>query len=295
MNIPPLTFRTGGLLAGVLLALLGCVPKESAGPGTGAGTGSERKTWRAPGKHEPGVKANCDAWANHFDGPYKYENNVWGADKAPGKFEQCLLTRQSAGRTEVGWTWNFPGFDPSVYAYPQILFGWKPWSGGKPTDARFPLRVADVRHIALHYQVETRASGAYNLAPEIWLTSSGAWSEKANPSLITAEVMFWMDYKSGARPAGRVVDTPTLDGVTYELWKADEIGDKGNGKGWVLYSFKSPTIQHQGTISIHELLGHLVRAKHVSPDHYVASVEFGNEVMGGTGTTWVKRFEVEVR
>ncbi len=248
----------------------------------------------APGKASEGVTANCDAWSTHSDGPYKYENNVWGANKVKGKYEQCLLRRTREGREEVGWSWRFPGFDPSVFAYPQIIFGWKPWSGGEPTDARFPLKVADARNLSLHYEVETEAEGSYNLAPEIWLTESGEWSKEPKPKTITAEIMFWMDYKEGARPAGKVVETPTFDGVTYELWKADEIGDKGDGEGWTLYSFKSPTVQHRGTISIHQLLAHLVQKGHVDPNHYVASVEFGNEVMGGSGTTWVKRFEVDL-
>jgi hypothetical protein len=249
----------------------------------------------APGKSAPGVTANCDAWSTAVVGPYKFENNVWGSKKSQAPFEQCLLTRQGARGTEHGWTWNWPGFDRTVFAYPQILFGWKPWSGGKPTDARFPLRVADARHVALHYEVETQAEGSYNLAPEIWLMEGGESSTKADPRRITAEVMFWMDYKAGARPAGEIISTPTLDGVTYELWKADEIGDKGDGKGWLLLSFKSPTTQHTGTVSIHKMLEHLVEAKLVDANHYVASVEFGNEVMGGSGTTWVKRFEVDVR
>ncbi len=241
------------------------------------------------------VTALCEAWAAHVDGPYKYENNQWGHKKATGKFEQCLLKRTVEGRTEIGWTWNWPGVDPSVFSYPEIIFGWKPWSGGKPSDSRFPLKVGDVQHLAIHYTVETRASGSYNLAPEIWLTRSSQWSEEPNPGLITAEIMFWMDYKDTARPAGAVIDEPTIDGIKYELWKADSIGDMGGGKGWVLYSFKSPIVQHQGSISIHNLLGYMMKKQLVRPDEYVASVEFGNEVMGGTGTTWVKRFQVEVR
>ena len=51
------------------------------------------------------------------------------------------------------------------------------------------------------------------------------------------------------------------------------------------------------------LLGHLpaqaasLPERHlglVSPDEYVASVEFGNEVVGGSGTTWVRKFAVNV-
>ena len=103
-----------------------------------------------------------------------------------------------------------------------------------------------------------------------------------------------MDYAEGARPAGKVVATPTLDGVTYELWKEESIGKDANGSGWVLLSFKSPTIQRKGTIDVAALLKYLVGLKLANPNDYLASVEFGNEVMGGSGTTWVKRFEVEM-
>jgi hypothetical protein len=75
----------------------------------------------------------------------------------------------------------------------------------------------------------------------------------------------------------------------------DSIGDKGDGTGWTIYTFKSPRIQHRGSIEIHTLLEYLVEHGHVSTNHYVASIEFGNEIMGGSGTTWVEQFEVEVR
>jgi hypothetical protein len=227
-------------------------------------------------------------------GPYRYNNNQWGYTKAKGKAQQCLLARQIAGHTELGWSWSWPGFDASVFAYPEIEFGWKPWSGGKSTDARFPMKVSDVPRLALNYEVETVADGSYDLAPEVWLTNGPPASETADPKSITTEVMFWMDYAAGARPAGEVIEAPSLDGVQYELWKADSIGADANGKGWQLLSFKSPTIRRKGTISIDTLLKHLVGLKLVNPRDYLASIEFGNEVMGGSGTTWVKRFDVEV-
>jgi hypothetical protein len=241
------------------------------------------------------VEQSCAAWASYHDGPYKYENNVWGSNKARGKFEQCLLRRDVAGKAQYGWRWSWPGFDKTVFAYPQIIFGWKPWSGGVPTDARFPLRVDAIRTLKLNYAVKTEATGSYNLAPEIWLIGPGGKaSANANPSLITAEVMFWMDYKDGAQPAGKIIANPVLDGLTYELWKADSIGDKGNGQGWALYSFKSPDIQHRGRISVDAMMRYLVAEQHVNPADQIASVEFGNEIMGGTGTTWVERFDVEL-
>jgi hypothetical protein len=247
----------------------------------------------APGKSAAGVHADCTIWSVRRDGRLRYENNQWGADKAHGPHEQCLLTREQDGKTQVGWTWNWPGFDPSVFAYPEVAIGWKPWTGGTSTDAHFPLKVADVKQLVLSYEVETSVTGSYDLAPEIWLTSAGATSQ-ANPKSITTEVMFWMDYTEGARPAGSVVDTVALNGVDYELWREDNIGVSANGKGWRLLSFKSPKPQHRATLDIAALLRHLVEAKLASPTDFLASVEFGNEVMGGTGTTWIKQFDVQL-
>lgn len=241
------------------------------------------------------VRAHCKNGETMVFGPYKYENNMWGLDKARGFTpEQCLLTREVDGRTEVGWKWHWPGLDYTVFAYPQIMYGWKPWSGGKPSDVRFPLRVDRITQLTIDYAVETEATGSYNLAPEVWLIRDGQWSEKPDPTRISGEIMFWMDYREGATPAGHVVGRPVVGGVTYELWKRDNIGDKGDGTGWTIYSFKSPTRQRSGRIPVHELLAYMVANKHIRTDEHVASVEFGNEVMGGTGTTWVKRFKVEV-
>jgi hypothetical protein len=239
------------------------------------------------------IEQDCRAWSMRNDGRYRYENNVWGSKKAQGKFKQCLLTRERDGKTEVGWSWDWPGFDASVFAYPEVVVGWKPWSGGATTDSHFPLRVSDVRTLTLEYEVETEVTGSYDLAPEIWLTDAGA-SLKPNPQSITTEVMFWMDHTEGARPAGQLVDEPTLDHVKYELWREDSIGVDANGKGWRLLSFKSPKKQLEGRIDIAALLGYLVEKKLASPSDYVASVEFGNEVMGGSGTTWIRRFDVKV-
>src|SRR5262249_21739206 len=146
-------------------------------------------TSQAPASDDgPGVAKNCQAWATVVEGAYRYSNNEWGHDKAKAKFDQCLLSRTHDGRTERGWSWSWPGFDASVFAYPEIEFGWKPWTGGKSTDKRFPMRVGDVKHLVMNYDVETRATGSYDLAPEIWITTRNA-SDDADPKLITTEVM----------------------------------------------------------------------------------------------------------
>jgi len=248
---------------------------------------------RAPGRDEAGVSESCEAYATYVDGPYRYVNDQWGRDKATGPFEQCLLRRSEAGNTEYGWTWNWPGLDVSVFAYPEIVFGWKPWSGGASTDPRFPRRISELGRLAIDYEIELRASGSYNLAPEVWLVEEGAFSTAPEPLLIKGEVMFWMDYREAAQPAGEMIATPTIDGVTYELWHAAQIGDRGDGKGWPLFTLKSPEPRHAGTLAIDPLLAHLAEEGLIDTNDFVASVEFGNEIMGGEGTAWIRHFEVD--
>ena len=285
----------------VLLAPFSCdAPPQSKLPetptsSTAASSGSGgADALGAPGKSEPGVTSDCQAWTSLLDGPWRYVNDQWGADKAQAGFEQCLLRRDVTGDQQIGWTWSWPGFDPSVFAFPSATFGWKPWAGGTPTDARFPMRVADLVMLELSYEVETSADGAFNLAAEIWLTSEAPSAFGANPSIITSEVMFWLE-QTDTRPAGAVVDQPTVGGTEYELWKEANIGKDANGQGWTILSFKASAPRRQGVVPIHTFIEYLVDKGELRADEYVASVEFGNELSGGAGTTWVKQLEVKVQ
>lgn len=249
----------------------------------------------APGKYAPGASSECANGYTTADGPYRYENNQWGSGKAQGPFEQCMLKRSVDGDKQRGWTWNFPGTDPSVFSYPEIVFGWKPWTGGKSTDPHLPARVAELQKLAIVYEVESQITGSYNLAPEIWITNRNVQRGPPAPGSITAEIMFWMDCGGAAQPGGAIVSRPVINGVTYELWKMDGAGNKGQGAGWRLISFKSPTPQLKGTIDIPAFLRELVAEKMIDPNQFVASVEFGNEVSGGVGTTWIKHFEIQTQ
>lgn len=248
---------------------------------------------QAPGAHVPGVEARCTNGAGRSQGAYRYENNQWGYDKAHGAFEQCLLERRVEGALQHGWSWNWPGVDPSVFAYPEIIFGWKPWTGGTSSDPRFPLKLSQMQQLSIRYEVETEATGSYNLAPEVWLIRSRSPGGLANPGLISAEVMFWVEAAGVAQPAGRIVERPSIAGLDYELWLKDGAGVEGTRAGWRLLSFKQPK-QRAGTIPVSDLLRWLAANGYVNSEHYVADVEFGNEISGGLGTTWVKTFAVDV-
>lgn len=260
----------------------------------GAGCHPRPEAHAAPGASGANVSSKCNAGYSVADGPYRYENNQWGSGKAQGPFEQCLLTREVGGKKERGWSWSFPGTDSSVFSYPEIIFGWKPWTGGKTTDPHLPTRVGDFKKLTVVYAVESQISGSYNLAPEVWLTNRSVHDGPPSPQSITTEVMFWMASGGVARPGGALVANVVVSGEPYELWQQDGANGSGaSSANWRLLSFKRTTPQLSGTIDITAFMRALVEQQLVDPNHYISSVEFGNEVTGGSGTTWVKRFEVQ--
>ena len=235
-----------------------------------------------------------EGWACHVEGTRRFENNHWGAAKANGRYEQRLLQRRRAGRNQIGWMWRWPGLDYSGFAYPEVVAGWKPWAGGEPTDRRFPMLMDQAQRLSLAYEVETRATGRYTLAAMMWLVNRSPWLPGAGSDTISTEVVFDLDHSPGFHPPGRRIDGTTVRGDAYELWLADDTGAPlrpGRG-GWRMLTFRGPRGRTRGVLDVGALLGHLTRVGLVRPKEAVASVELGNEIMGGAGATWVHRFDV---
>lgn len=253
--------------------------------------------WHAPGKLIAGVESQCNSGYTVADGPYLFENNQWGSGKSEGRFEQCLLERTVSGKKQHGWTWNFPGTDRSVFSYPEVTFGWKPWSGGKTTHPALPVRISDLRKLTVVYDVDSEVNGSFNLAHEVWITRRSVKNGPPAPEVISAEVMFWVDSGGVARPGGaRIAEGLEIAGEKYDLWSQD--GANGSGAAsvsWRLITFNRLVANLQGSLDIPAFMRVLVERKLVDPAHYIASLELGNEVMGGLGTTWINRFEVQTQ
>jgi hypothetical protein len=267
------------------------------------GSDADQTTVTAPGTKEEGVTAACSANEVIMDGIYKYENNTWGVTSSTD-YEQCLITKEVDGETKRGWTWNFYGQAPNfVFSYPEIIVGWKPWGSSTSTDENYPVKVSDVESLTITYDVDIDASGGYNLAPEIWLISS---KPKTTPmespeTLITTEIMFWMDYSSGIQPAGSLVGTFEFDGKNYNLWIKTDHNNSGDSVSWAVYSLVSQKKQLKGEIDVIGLIQALIdKGYGISNEEYIATVEFGNETFGpdtlshAEGTTWINSYSVEL-
>ena len=242
----------------------------------------------------PGDKL-CEDFAQINVGPYLYQNNTWGADKlgAGESFTQCLVTRTVSGKRQIGWTWDWPGLEPTVYSYPEIIYGWKPWSGGaNSAPTNLPVQAGKVGNIDLNFAFDQRATGSYNMAAEVWFTRSGRITQAPNANDITTEIMFWVN--STVSPAGSKVAEVTIGGKVYEVWYLKEIGRgaKPNGDGWRYVAYRSKSQQTQGTLPLDAFIRDSLRRGYLSSSEYLVTIEMGNEVSGGKGTTYFKRYDI---
>lgn len=240
------------------------------------------------------VDAYCRDWAKLRDAGFVYENNVWnqGTIKREQR-AQCLLTRVVAGKVQYGWRWQWPRGNGTVKAYPEVIYGHKPWFAASTT-ANLPRRISAIAELSVAYDVEMQARGRYNLAFDIWVTSS----DRPTPSAITHEIMIWVGERTRAwdPSPGYLAERVTIGDAAYDLYirpRAEWLKEHGAPK--VAYiAFNARTAQASGSIDVKKFLDYLTDNGHLPADAYVASVELGNEIMYGAGEVWLKSYDVSI-
>lgn len=236
----------------------------------------------------------CGDWAKLRSAGFVYENNVWnqGTVKRQDR-SQCLLRRVVDGETQYGWRWRWPLGSGEVKAYPEVIYGHKPWLASSTT-ASLPRRISTIDALSVAYEIEMRARGRYNLAFDIWVTEGG----RPTPAAITHEIMIWVGEPARAwEPApGHRADTVTIGDATYDLYvkpHAEWIAEHGAPNvAYIAFNARTPRLT--GDVDVKAFLDYLTRRGYVPAGGYVASVEFGNEVMSGEGELWLKSYEVRI-
>lgn len=223
-------------------------------------------------------------------------NNVWNKQAAGGApYRQCLRYRGEPPAREYGWSWSWPAEGDVLLAFPQTVFGWKPWNGGTSTTPKLPIRIDRIHALRLTYTVETVATGKHNLSMALWLTRSGQTGAEPNPADISADINIWtggFDFD----PSGERIGQATIGGVTFEVWHARDMGDASAASSyrWTHIVYRSTTPHTSISLDVKAFLEDALARELISPSHYVSSIELGNEVMTGTGETWIKHLSLEI-
>ncbi len=234
-------------------------------------------------------------------------NNVWNKNAAKDyTWTQCLEQKLFNDTITYGWSWQWPdnrntGFWNSflskkvIFAYPQIKVGRSPWAPIPAIDDRFPLQISTTPQLCLSYNIKTVTNGQHNLATTMWIVNSPLKLQKADPSNIIAEFMIWTyATEKHMNPAGKKYAEIKIDEITWEVWSSKNWSDLSgiNSNKWINITFRSKTNQLKAEFDILKLIQYAIQENILPTNLYIADLELGNEIMSGSGYTWVKSFKV---
>lgn len=247
--------------------------------------------WAAPGRRQAGVSVVSRAEATVRRGPWLFVNNQWARARVGGHFDQCLLFRGSGGI--AGWSWSWPRRPGLPLSFPQAVYGWSPWRTTGSTDPRFPIRTTELSSLRLDYDVRTTALGEYTLLLVIYLIDASRSTLEVTPPAIVTELTVILDHRGDTVPVGAVIDSPSIDGVRYDVRRRYAMGGP-ELLGYPAFYFQPCIPRRAGSLDLLRLLAYFKQRCWSGAPLSVASVELGNEVHGGAGTTWLERLELAV-
>ena len=219
----------------------------------------------------------CSPWEEYSFGPYLLQNNTWGQGDITD-FSQCIFTTSDS---IFGWNWNWPNIGNNVKAYPEIIFGKKPWSSSS-TNNVLPIALNRIENFEVNFDIQTEANGNYNSAFEFWITEDSLSNENG----ITTEVMIWTS-NNFLQPAGNQISIVYVDGYFYKMYRADF-------DNWVYYAFVSEIDQYNGVLKIHDFINYMLSTGHLNPNEFLGSFEFGNEIVHGNGQTIINQYSISL-
>jgi hypothetical protein len=225
---------------------------------------------------------SCADNAELQHGELLLSNNVWNKGRTSG-YEQCIALDPPG----FLWRWRWPGGDAMPEAFPELVFGWQPWRAASTTD-RLPRRLRDLGAGRVRWAVELEGDGVHNLALQLWLVAGA----RAEPDAVRGEVMVWL-VNRGMTPAGSGSGALRLGADELDLHRAERRhDDRGVERAWSMWTLVSRRPRPSGELDLGALLGALTEAHGLAPGLWLANLDLGTEIAGGSGRARVRAFEV---
>ncbi len=223
-----------------------------------------------------------------ISGRFRAENNTWGKGDLKG-YSQCIgLMRGPDGSVSGRWTWDWPITGANVRAYPEVIYGQKPMN--RSTVSSMPIRISEIKTAVVTMDAKTEHTGIGNTAFDIWLTNTNNPDAFTSPP-ITHEIMIWMDSFGGMQPAGTLQGQVTIDDVLFNVYSV-----KNFSAGWTYTAFaRVNPYDGEVRLDLLQFLNYMKENGLAAGDEFLSSVEFGNEVVGGTGVTVLRKYQVVIQ
>ena len=224
-------------------------------------------------------------------------NNVWNKNAAKTfQWTQCLEKDPATGL--YGWSWIWPtNINKVIFAYPQIKRGTSPWDPQPDVKSEFPLDSATLRSLVIEHELLIQGDAEHNVATSLWLTNTDNIGDKANPSIIIAELMIWTyETPKHMNPAGRNTGTIEVNDQTWEVWVDKNWSDASgaNDNKWVYITFRAQDKNTKAKYDVIKFTDYAIEKQILPEQFYIADIELGTEIMRGSGLVWVKQFDINI-
>ncbi|WP_078861996.1 GH12 family glycosyl hydrolase domain-containing protein [Streptomyces sp. NRRL F-5123] len=208
----------------------------------------------------------CDPQGTIAAGDYTIQANEWNSTD-----RQCVT--YTGGTAWSLDTANFGlGTNGAPATYPSIFKGCH-WGDCTPGSG-LPLKVSDLGSVTSSWSTVQPASGAYDVAYDLWINSAPSTAGQPDGT----EIMIWLNSRGGVQPFGGRTGTSTAAGHSWDVWT-------GQQTSWKIISY---VLQGGATsvagLDVKALIDDAVGRGSVDPAHYLIDAEAGFEVwQGGQG------------
>jgi cellulose 1,4-beta-cellobiosidase len=198
-------------------------------------------------------------------GEYTLQSNEWNSS-AP----QCVTATTGTAWTVSTANFNLSGGAPATY--PSIYKGCH-W-GACTTGSGLPIQVSNLGSATSSWSTTQPASGAYDVAYDLWTNSAPTTGGQPDDS----EIMIWLNSRGGVSPFGSKTGTVSVSGLNWDVWT-------GRQAAWNIVSY---VLQGGGTsvtnLDIKGLIGDSVQRGVTGANSYLIDAEAGFEIwQGGQG------------
>ncbi|HEX3592627.1 MAG TPA: cellulose binding domain-containing protein [Pseudonocardiaceae bacterium] len=200
-------------------------------------------------------------------GEYIIQDNEWNSSA-----EQCVTYTSGTAWSMTTANFNLPT-NGAPATYPSIYKGCH-WGLCTTTNSMMPIQVSDLGTATTSWSTTQPATGAYDVAYDIWFNSTPTTPGQPNGT----ELMIWLNSRGGVQPFGGQTGTANLDGMNWNVWT-------GQQTSWKIISYVlNPGGTSFTNLDVKPLIEDAVARGSLNPAHYLIDAEAGFEIwQGGQG------------
>jgi hypothetical protein len=165
--------------------------------------------------------------------------------------------------------------------------------GGDTTNEYFPKKIKEIKTLEATYDVSMYIEPKkYNLAFDLWVTKNA----KNQTSDISHEIMIWED-RNVAMPAGKFIKEVKTSSGTYRMYHTymDRSKENLGTLGWYFTAFVRKEGIRSNTLDLKEFIYIMLNEGILNENHFISTVEFGNEIYNACGYTIVNNYNLNIK